>query len=73
MNIRAIEKLSRSVSALPSSVNNYHLGLALKEAREYRRALQALREAEKLLQNDATTKEQIGPEIRDLIEELEQK
>ncbi len=69
---RAIEKLSRSVSAGASGINNYHLGLALKEAGEHRRALKALREAEKLLENDATYKEQIGAEVRALIEELEQ-
>ncbi len=68
---RAIEKLSRSVSIQASSANNYHLGLALKEAKEHRRALQALREAEKLLEQDATYKEQIGPKVRALIEELE--
>jgi len=68
---RAIAQLRRSVDIHASAINYYHLGIALEEARDYRRAMEKLRQAETLLANDATTAEEIGADLRARIEKLE--
>lgn len=68
---RAIVELGRSVDILPTAMNCYHLGVALKEVGESNLALQKLRQAVTLLENDPVSEEQIGNQVRMLIEELE--
>ncbi len=67
----ALEKLQQSVSIQPFAVSYYHLGMALKQNKDYRQALQALREAEKLLDRDASPDEQIRTQVKALIKELD--
>ena len=69
---KALEKMQQSVSIKPFGTNYYHLGVVYKEAKENRRALQALREAEKFLEQDAGYTKQTKAKVRALIEELEQ-
>ena len=67
----AVEKLQQSVSIQPLAVSYYHLGMAFKEMANSRRALQALREAEKLLEQDASGDEQLRTKVKALIKELD--
>ena len=68
---RAIVELGRSVDIRPTAMSCYHLGVVLKEAGESKLALQKLRQAATLLENDPVSQEQIGSQLRMLIEVLE--
>ena len=68
---RAIIELRKSVDIQPTAIGYYHLGYALKEAKQYERALKILRQAEALLGNEPTAGEEIGPNLQVLIRDLE--
>ena len=68
---QALERIQQSVSIQPTGMNYYHLGVILKQTEDNLGALQALREAEKLLEPDAFQNEQTKADVRALIEELE--
>ena len=68
---RALERIQQSVSIRPSAVSYYHLAVIFKQTKDKRQALQALHDAEKLLEQEVGN-EQIKAEVRALIEELGQ-
>ena len=69
---RAVQELRRSVQARAGAINTYHLALALRAAEERFLSLERAKEALEFLKNDPQSEKEIGPDIRQLIKELEE-
>ena len=69
---RAVQELRRSVQIHAGAINTHHLALALKAADEPVLSLERAKEALELLQNDPQAEKEIGPDLRQLIKELEE-